>query len=352
MIKIGFTGDIALSGIISDFSEEKIKDYLSLGGIVGGTAFVINLEAPVAAAGMKSPKETGVRLHCSGEALTSFLKTNNIAAVTLANNHALDYGTEGLRETISILDSFKIPHTGAGIKTGHTEPACFDLNGISYALLGYVHSATNPYQDESLFLNIYQKEGILAEIAKAKLHADRVVLSVHWGRDYSSFPREWQMQDAHEFIDNGADIIIGHHPHVIQPYEQYKGKYIFYSLGSTVFGDFYMRGRLRALPVKTKRSFIPVFADLQSDPRITGVRELRGNKLTTSPQNIERWSEKMIRRSRSIARNKSRNFLVDLKERYADRVFDVIFGYYRNPVKDIFSSEAIRNGLKILRKKN
>ena len=208
MIKIGFTGDIALSGIISGFNEEKIKDHLSLGGIVDGTAFVINLEAPVAAAGIKSPKKTGVRLHCSGEALTSFLKTNSIAAVTLANNHALDYGEEGLRETIRILDSFKIPHTGAGINTGHTEPACFELNGISYALLGYVHSETNPFHDENLYLNIYHKEGMLSEIAKAKLHADRVVLSVHWGRDYSSYPREWQMQDAQEFIEKGAAIKI------------------------------------------------------------------------------------------------------------------------------------------------
>lgn len=351
MIMIGFTGDIALSGIISDFSEERIRDQLSLRKIADDAAFVINLESPAAYAGAQSNKEKGVRLRCSSDALTSFLKNNCIAAVTLANNHSLDYGAEGIRETIRILDSFKIPHTGAGTKPEHSEPAYFYSDDISYALLGYVHPATNPFCEKSLYLNIYQKEEILAEIKKAKSYVEKVILTIHWGKDYSAFPQKWQMEDAHEFINEGTDIIIGHHPHVIQPFENFKGKYIFYSLGSTIFGDFYLHDRLRALPVKTKRSFIPLFRDLETISEFAGVKELNGNRLTPESRNIAIWSKKMMRRSNNKNKYKVCNFLLDVKEGYTDRVYDLLFGYYRNPVKDVFSASAIRNGLRIIKKK-
>jgi hypothetical protein len=349
---IGFTGDIALSGIINDFSEERIKDQLSLGKISVSPAFIINLEAPVSGAGGRPEKERGINLCTSPLALKAFLKHNNIIAVTLANNHSHDYGEAGLRETIEILDSFKVHHTGAGFRPAHLEPSVFAVNNTRYALLGYVHPDTNPYIKTGLYLNIYDRKAILTAIRGARLLADHVIVSLHWGKDYSAFPLSWQLEDAHEFIDAGADVIVGHHPHVIQPFEQYKGKYIFYSLGSAIFGDFYLHDRLRALPVKTKRSFIPLFKDLITKPDLAGIREKRGNVLILESRNFESWSEKMMKRSKNKSDHRFCRLLSDIKEAYADRIYDLLFGYYRNPIKDIFSPHAISNGLRIIRKKN
>lgn len=348
---LALTGDVALSGIISGFSGHELIEKINLVNITGGGSFVINLEAPVADDGMKSDKNRGVRLHSSAHALEAFLKHNPVVAVTLANNHSLDYGYEGVHKTITILDSYKIVHTGAGYLKEHLDPALFTVDGIVHALLGYVHKDTNPYQEDGLYISLYNRDGIIAAVEKARSLAERVIVSLHWGKDYSSYPLRWQIEDAHAFIDAGADVVAGHHPHVIQPFEKYHGRYIFYSLGSTVFGDFHLRGRLRALPLKTKRSFVPLFTDLRADPVLRNMRELKGNSLVAEPSDVERWSIRMMMRTNLKDRNQAAAVFLDFKESVLDRLYDVLFGYYRNPVRDIFSTEAVRNALTILRRK-
>ncbi|HCM59961.1 MAG TPA: hypothetical protein DIS74_06245 [Bacteroidales bacterium] len=351
MIKLTLTGDVALSGIISGFSETELSERINLREVTGGGAFVINLEAPVADEGMKSDKSRGVKLHSNAHTLDAFLKHNPVAAVTLANNHSLDYGHEGVRGTIGILDANNIPHTGAGYLKKHLDPAIFSINGIVHALLGYVHPETNPHTEDGLFLNIYDRNDIVAAIEATRAIAERVILSLHWGRDYSAYPMGWQIEDAHAFIDAGADIVAGHHPHVVQPFEKYRGKYIFYSLGSTVFGDFLLRGRLRALPLKTKRAFVPLFADLHTDPSFCATRELKGNRLVAVQSDVRRWSGRVMKRTFLRNRSRAAGSILNFKEIVIDRLYDILFGYYRNPVRDIFNREAIRNALTILRKR-
>jgi hypothetical protein len=350
--KLAFTGDIALSGIISNFSEAEIAEKITISKFTDGGRVVINLEAPVAEAGAIPHKRKGVVLRSSRNALESFLRQNRIAAVTLANNHALDYGIEGIKETIRILDSFNIPHTGAGYRKEHLDPAIFRVEDTVYALLGYVHPDTNPFLEEGLSLNVYERERIIDSVRQSALLADRVIVSLHWGRDYSKFPLPWQTEDARTFIDAGADLVIGHHPHVIQPFEIYRGSYIFYSLGSTVFGDFYLRNRLRALPVKTKRSFVPLFTDLKEEPFLVPLRELKGNKLVAESRDIKRWSGKIMKWMRLKYRCRILSFIIDFKEKWIDKIRDVFTGYYRNPFKDLLSSEALKNAGRILVRKD
>ncbi len=351
MTKLALTGDIALSGIISGFSEAELRERINLGGATGGEAFIINLEAPVAYEGLKSGKSRGVKLHANPQTLDMFMKFNPVTAVTLANNHSLDYGYEGVQGTIGILDANNIPHTGAGFLQKHLEPAVFTINGVVHALLGYVHPDTNPYTEGGLFINYYDRSSIVAAIEAARAVAGRVIVSLHWGRDYSAYPMRWQIEDAHAFIDAGADLVAGHHPHVAQPYEKYQGKYIFYSLGSTVFGDFLLRGRLRALPLKTKRGYVPLFTDLHKDPSFSATRELKGNFLIGEKFDIERWSARIMRRTHFRYRYRAADYILDFKEAVNDRLYDVLFGYYRNPARDIFSAGAIRNAMKILGRK-
>ncbi|HQG78679.1 MAG TPA: CapA family protein [Bacteroidales bacterium] len=348
MKKIVFTGDIALSGIISNFSEADSAEKLSISKFTDGGLAIINLEAPVAEEDAISNKRNGVVLRSSLNAMESFLIHNRIAAVTLANNHSLDYGFEGIKETISILDSFNIPHTGAGYLKEHLEPAIFKVEDTGYALLGYVHPDTNPFLEEGLSLNVYERERIIDSVRQSRKLADRVIVSLHWGRDYSKFPLPWQIEDAHIFIEAGADLVVGHHPHVIQPFEIYRGSYIFYSLGSTVFGDFYLRNRLRALPVKTKRSFVPLFTDLKEEPVFVPLRELKGNKLVVESGDIRKWSVRMMKWMRLKHRCRILSVIIDFKEKWVDKIWDVITGYYRNPFKDLFSREALKNAGRIM----
>ncbi len=351
MTKLAITGDVALSGIISRFSEAELRKRINLGEATGGEVFIINLEAPVADDGLKSVKSRGVKLHSNPQILDTFLKGNPVAAVTLANNHSLDYGYEGVQGTIGILDANNIPHTGAGYLKKHLDPAVFTINGVVHALLGYVHPGTNPYTETGLFINFYDRNDIISAIVAARTVAERVIVSLHWGRDYSAYPMRWQIEDAYAFIDAGADLVAGHHPHVVQPYEKYRGRYIFYSLGSTVFGDFIHRGRLRALPLKTKRGFVPLFTDLHAEPSFSGTRELKGNILIGESFDIERWSARMMGRTHFRNRCRAADYILNFKESVNDRLFDVLFGYYRNPARDIFSAGAIRNALAILGKK-
>ncbi|HPR13492.1 MAG TPA: CapA family protein [Bacteroidales bacterium] len=348
MKKLAFTGDIALSGIISNFSEAELREKTGLGRAIPGGFSVINLEAPAADEGAMPQKKKGVILRCSPETLCEFLKHNPVAAVSMANNHSLDFGHQGIRGTIRILDSFNIPHTGAGYMKEHLEPAIFRLNDLRYALLGYVHPAANPCCDGNLFLNIYKRDEVITAIKNALALADRVVVSLHWGKDYSFYPLPWQTDDAHAFIDAGADLVIGHHPHVIQPFEIYRGRYIFYSLGSTVFGDFYLRNRLRALPLKTKKSFVPIFTDLRAEPALVALRELKGNRLVVESRDIKRWAARMMKWMRMKNRCRALSFIIDFKEKWIDKAWDVFTGYYRNPFKDLLSREALHNARRIM----
>jgi len=352
MTKLGFTGDIALSGIIGNFSEAQITEQLNLGKIAESTVFIINLEAPATSENDVSVKNQGIKLRSSREVLKYFLNINRIAAATLANNHSTDFGPAGLKNTIQILDGFNIPHTGAGLKHQHIEPAIFEVDNKKYALLSYVHPGTHPFTADDVFLNIYNKQEIITAVQNIKNKVDFTILSLHWGKDYSKYPQSWQIKDAHDLIREGADVIAGHHPHVIQPFEYYNERFIFYSLGSTIFGDFYLRDRLRALPIKTKRSFIPVFSNIKEYPEFVSIRELKGNHLVLNSVNVKRWSERTMRRTIVKNRNPIYSFLVNFREKWLDRIIDVLFGYYRNPFKDILSISAVRNALKIIRKKS
>lgn len=159
--------------------------------------------------------------------------------VSLANNHIMDFGERGLNDTIDCIKSLNLSYVGAGKNSYDAkEMKIITVKGLKIGFLAYT-ARLYPSLNNSAKSNrsgvAYTSKNINHEIMNAKKKVDFLIVSTHWGKEYGLSPSEFQMDENMEIIDNGADLVIGTHPHVIQPIERYKDKYIFYSLGNFVF---------------------------------------------------------------------------------------------------------------------
>lgn len=157
---------------------------------------------------------------------TQILTSGGIEAVNIANNHSYDYCESGYLDTINNLKTYGIHYFGNEYSDRVT------VKGVNISLLGY---NTLGVLEEGIDLNAL-KQNIASDLQIAKTGSDLVIVSFHWGIENASRPNTTQIDLAHWAIDNGADLVLGHHPHVIQPIETYKNKYIVYSLGNFCFG--------------------------------------------------------------------------------------------------------------------
>lgn len=179
--------------------------------------------------------------------------------VSLANNHAFDYNREAFEDTLNRLNDNQILYTGAGFnKEEAHSPSIIKLNDTKIGFLGYTEFLY-PYAfaNENLSgITELTEENMKNDIQKAKNDVDILVVTFHYGDEYQKKPNEYQKNISRKAIDYGADIIIGHHPHVTQPVEKYKGKYIAYSLGNFIFDQYFseetMRGFMLKVEVKEK----------------------------------------------------------------------------------------------------
>ncbi|MDO8848857.1 MAG: CapA family protein [Coriobacteriia bacterium] len=173
------------------------------------------------------------------------LAAAGIDFVSLANNHALDCGTDAMLDTIARLDANGIGHSGAGAdKAAAWAPAVRDVNGTTVAYLAFSHILPNGFVATNTRAGIAQGRMNMTEVEAAIRAADAtydyVLVSFHWGIENVDDCNAEQVTDAHKAIDAGADMVLAHHPHVIQAVEYYNGKLIAYSLGDFVF-DHYSR---------------------------------------------------------------------------------------------------------------
>lgn len=199
-----------------------------------------NLEGPLTDTGTPTPDKKYVYKSPANQVIQA-LKNAGINAVTLANNHIMDYGDEGLNNTIQALDAAHIAHVGAGSNLAQArKPALFNIDGITVGLLGYSLTFPESYwaTDEIAGTAFGQEEEIRADIKALRARTDAIIVSFHWGRELQTELRPYQARLAHLAIDNGATAVIGHHPHIMQGVEAYKNGIIFYSLGNYVFGSY------------------------------------------------------------------------------------------------------------------
>jgi poly-gamma-glutamate capsule biosynthesis protein CapA/YwtB (metallophosphatase superfamily) len=200
----------------------------------------VNLESPVSLRGTRNTlKSITFR---SPPALVEGLAAAHINVVSLANNHALDYGPVALADTISYLDASGIAHSGAGANLAAARaPALLTTPAGNVAVLaftdiipaGFAATATGA----GVSPNASDRTAMLSAIRAAAREARYVIVSFHWGIEYSGQVNAEQRSLAHAAIDAGAGLVLGAHPHVLQGLEVYRGKLIAYSLGNFVFDD-------------------------------------------------------------------------------------------------------------------
>ena len=152
---------------------------------------------------------------------TQILTEGSVEAANLANNHSKDYGEQSYIDTIQYLES-------AGITTfGYDRTAVMEIKGVKVGLVGIYVLADGMGRQQQVIDNIQAVKNQGAQV---------VIVSFHWGTEKSNYPDDTQKTLAHTAIDSGADLVLGHHPHVLQGIEKYKGKNIVYSLGNFCFG--------------------------------------------------------------------------------------------------------------------
>ncbi len=251
-VSLTVVGDIMLSRGVGTYIKRFGVDYpISLVASRTSSSDITfaNLESPIGVTGRPLPGKL-IWFRAEPQAVECLARAG-IDAVTLANNHTLDFDSENLLETIGILDSKGIAHTGAGRNLAEArKPAVIERNGVRLAFLGY-----NEFANPSLFWNTRYPRTLMAtpsepgtapidmgmireDIAAAHKVADVVAVSYHWGQEYTNFPLPYFGRDlkeiARQTIDLGADMVLGFHPHAIQGVEIYNGKPIAYSLGNFV----------------------------------------------------------------------------------------------------------------------
>ncbi len=171
------------------------------------------------------------------------LKELGVDIVSLANNHAYDYGEQSLIDTMATLKQAGIHYAGAGHNLEEAmAPVYFEIQGRTIAYVAASRAekykmTPQATEDEPGILRCYDTELFIQTIKKAKENSDYVIAYVHWGTEYSHELEEVQLTTGKEYLDAGADIVIGAHPHCLQGIEYYDGKPIIYSLGNFWFNN-------------------------------------------------------------------------------------------------------------------
>jgi poly-gamma-glutamate capsule biosynthesis protein CapA/YwtB (metallophosphatase superfamily)/outer membrane protein assembly factor BamB len=192
---------------------------------------VANLEGVLTTRGKPLNKPYLIRAHPTW---VQALSQAGLDLVTLGNNHALDYGPEGLDDTLAALAAADIATVGTG---PDQRPAIFTVNGVRVAFLGYAAARWNGSADVPATERLAwaDPETVQADVRSARQEADIVVVLLHAGTEYASKPSPDQVAVARAAIDAGSVLVVGHHPHVTQTVEKYGDGLIVYSLGDALF---------------------------------------------------------------------------------------------------------------------
>lgn len=255
-VSILFAGDLLLSGAIlrqyersksqiTGLTVESLLDKMNAADI-----FMVNHEFPFSDRG--EPMENKEYTFRAPLNRLNILGELGIDIVSLANNHALDYGLDALMDTFTALDDAGVAYVGAGENLERAKALQIIESGgkkIGFLAASRVIPVTNwnATDTKAGMLTTYDPTRLLEEIKVADAECDFLVVYVHWGLEYQEMPEKYQITMAKQYIDAGADAVIGSHPHVVQGVSYYKGKIIAYSLGNFIFGNTIKQGMMLEL---------------------------------------------------------------------------------------------------------
>lgn len=251
--------------IIGDtyYNQRRVDQYLEYGikGLLGEELIDLMLNADVAVLNNEcalsdggSPMPDKQYTYKMTPSLVQSYVDMGIDVVTLANNHALDFGTEALTDTFKTLDSYQIDYIGAGADLDRASQASvYEIDGKTLAILAASRVIPvvewNVLNRQPGMFCTYDSTALEAEIRECSEIYDYVVVYVHWGVMETEQPQDYQRQMAYRYVDAGADVVFGTHPHVVQSIEFYDGKPIFYSLGNFLYGATIQKTMLAELEV-------------------------------------------------------------------------------------------------------
>jgi len=229
----------------------KIADYLKKADILFG-----NLESVISDKGEKVGSIYSFR--AKPEAIDGLVFAG-FDILSCANNHIFDYGRLAMEDSLKRLEDAGIDYVGAGFNEEEVHSGIIkEIKGTKIAFLAYANKGSEYWQAKENNSGIgWLNDKIADDIKKAKEKSDLVIVSMHFGEEYQSAPSEEQEYFAKLAIDSGADLVIGSHPHTVQPVEKYKQGWIAYSLGNFIFDQNFsketMSGLLLNVLVKNKK---------------------------------------------------------------------------------------------------
>ena len=243
-VTLVFTGDVLLSDyVLNNYNSKGISGVASddlLSELQQADLTIINNEFPFSARGSQAPdKQFTFRVDPS---YVSVLTDMGVDIAGLANNHVLDYGSDALLDTFDTLDAAGIDYMGAGVDMDRASRLITrEIDGMTFGFLAAsrvipVVSWDVANASPGVFTT-YDPARLVAAIEAARSQCDYLTVMVHWGIERDAYPQEYQTQLARQYIDAGADLIIGAHPHVLQGIDYYQDKPVCYSLGNFIFNQ-------------------------------------------------------------------------------------------------------------------
>lgn len=241
MVKLSFIGDIFPAdefftcgfGIKSKTTEENIRRWTkNVSEIVDEADYIIgNLESP-----LLDDTDANGKVFYGRPEFADVLKGSGINIVNIANNHITEHGAEGYYKTLTTLRNKGIQIIGQA-ENGLSNILSICHDGTTICMAAFCDERICSIDNYGCYANLTE-ERVMATLGRMKgMHPDIIIFIFHWGNEYIHIPSPDQRELSKKLIDAGANLIIGHHPHVIQPYECYHGGYIVYSLGNFCFDD-------------------------------------------------------------------------------------------------------------------
>ncbi len=271
-VRIVAVGDLLLCGRYDEILRAGRADgvFAAFRQLVSPSDLVVgNMECPLASRGAARDDKLCLR---GDPGYADVLAAAGFGVLSLANNHLFDYGLDGFVDTRAHLSHAGIGTVGAGENLeAATRPLILEQNGFRVAFLAFCHASTKPSDlatTDRAGIAPLDHDAVLGAVRRWRGEVDQIVLLLHWGLEYSPLPTPEQVELAHAAVDAGAGLVLGHHSHMLQGIETYRGAVIAYSLGNCTDSDVDWQGpsrRYESRMTDTDREGLALVVELTRD---------------------------------------------------------------------------------------